>query len=87
MDYKETVNAGYNAIANRYFSTRTRDSEDVRLLDELITCLPENAKGLDAGCGAGIPISQILSDKFELRHYPHSARGASAITLQLSQNA
>ena len=66
MDYKETVKAGYNSIAQRYLATRTRDSEDVRLRDELITRLPENAKVLDAGCGAGIPISQTLSLKFKV---------------------
>lgn len=66
MDYKETVKAGYNVIANRYLATRTRDSDDVRLLDALIMPLPEGAKILDAGCGAGIPISQILSEKFEV---------------------
>ncbi|MDQ3007700.1 MAG: class I SAM-dependent methyltransferase [Chloroflexota bacterium] len=64
--HKETVKAGYNAIADRYLSTRTRDSEDVRLLDELIRRLPAGAKVLDAGCGAGLPISQMLSEKFEV---------------------
>ena len=42
------------------------DSEDVRLLDELTTRLPAGAKVLDAGCGAGLPISQMLSEKFEV---------------------
>lgn len=65
-DHKETVKAGYNAIADRYLAERTRNSEDVRLLDELSTRLPEGAKVLDAGCGAGIPISQMLSEKFEV---------------------
>jgi ubiquinone/menaquinone biosynthesis C-methylase UbiE len=66
MDHKETVKAGYNQIADRYLAGRTRDSEDVRLLEELITRLPEGAKVLDAGCGAGIPISQKLSERFEV---------------------
>ena len=66
MNYKEIVRAGYNAIANRYLTIRTRDSEDVRLLDELITRLPKGGKVLDAGCGAGIPISQLLSKTFEV---------------------
>ena len=35
--HKETVRTGYNIIADRYLATRTRDSEDVHLLDELIT--------------------------------------------------
>ena len=65
-NYKETVKAGYNAIADRYLTARTRDSEDVHLLDELIRRLPAGAKVLDAGCGAGLPISQMLSEKFEV---------------------
>ena len=64
--HKETVRAGYNTIADRYLAVRTRDSEDVRLLGELITRLPTGAKVLDAGCGAGLPISQMLSEKFEV---------------------
>ena len=65
-DHKETVKTGYNAIADRYLAERTRDSEDVRLLDELTTRLQAGAKVLDAGCGAGVPISQMLSKKFEV---------------------
>ena len=65
-DHKETVKSGYNAIADRYLATRTRDSEDVRLLDELTTRLHPGARVLDAGCGAGLPISQMLSEKFEV---------------------
>lgn len=63
MDFKKTVKEGYNAIADKYLAERTRDSEDVRLLSEFIERLPAHAKVLDAGCGAGIPISQILSER------------------------
>lgn len=66
MDYKETVKAGYNKIADRYLEGRTRDSADIRLLDDLIPRLPADAKVLDAGCGAGIPVAQILSNPFKL---------------------
>jgi 2-polyprenyl-3-methyl-5-hydroxy-6-metoxy-1,4-benzoquinol methylase len=66
MNYKNLVKAGYNAIANRYLAERTRDSEDVRLLDDFMERLPVNAKVLDAGCGAGIPISQKLSERFQV---------------------
>lgn len=66
MDFKKTVKEGYNAIADRYLAERTRDSEDVRLLDDFIERLPANAKVLDAGCGAGIPISQMLSEHFDV---------------------
>jgi ubiquinone/menaquinone biosynthesis C-methylase UbiE len=66
MDYKETVKAGYNRIASQYLAERTRDSEDIHLLGDLMARLPDRAKVLDAGCGAGIPVAQILSDRFEL---------------------
>lgn len=66
MDFKETVKAGYNKIAERYLVERTTASEDVRLLDALSMRLPTGAKVLDAGCGAGLPISRMLSEKFEV---------------------
>ena len=66
MDYKETVKKGYNQIAERYLAERTADSEDVRLLDDFIELLSPHAKVLDAGCGAGFPISSSLADLFDL---------------------
>jgi len=66
MNYKETVKAGYNIIAERYLAERTRDSEDIRLLDDLIERLPANASVLDAGCGAGVSIAQKLSKRFKV---------------------
>jgi SAM-dependent methyltransferase len=64
MDFKKIVRAGYDAIAGQYLTSRTRDSEDVHLLGELIQRLPAGARVLDAGCGAGIPITRILSETF-----------------------
>jgi ubiquinone/menaquinone biosynthesis C-methylase UbiE len=66
MDFKKTVREGYNTMANRYLAARHRDAEDVRLLSELIERLPANAEVLDAGCGAGIPISLMLSKRFKV---------------------
>ncbi len=66
MDFKKTVKEGYNAIADRYLAERARDSEDVLLLREFIERLPANARVLDAGCGAGIPISNMLSEHFQV---------------------
>ena len=66
MDFKKTVKDGYNTIADRYLAERTRDSEDVRLLTEFMERLPAHAKVLDAGCGAGVPISQMLSERFQV---------------------
>ena len=69
MDFKKTVREGYNAIANRYLAERTRDSEDVRLLNDFIERLPADAKVLDAGCGATIvaPDEQALVEAVQ-RH-------------------
>ena len=66
MDFKKTVKDGYNAIAKRYLAERTRESVDVRLLDDFIEQLPANANILDAGCGAGVPVGQILSERFKV---------------------
>ena len=66
MNFKKTVKDGYNTIAARYLAERTRDSADVRLLDDFVKRLPSDANVLDAGCGAGIPISQKLSERFRV---------------------
>jgi SAM-dependent methyltransferase len=66
MDDKETVKAGYNKIAIKYLASRRIDSEDVRLLDELTEKLAIGARILDAGCGAGIPITRQLSTTFKV---------------------
>ena len=66
MDFKKTVKDGYNAIAKQYLAERTRDSADVRLLNEFMERLPVNTRVLDAGCGAGVPISQMLSERFQV---------------------
>ncbi|MEW5925129.1 MAG: class I SAM-dependent methyltransferase [Candidatus Zixiibacteriota bacterium] len=66
MDKKNIVKAGYDKIARDYLASRSTDSEDVRLLDELVQRLPRGAKVLDAGCGAGVPITQLLSRQFDV---------------------
>ena len=66
MDHKKTVREGYNVIADRYLAERTRNSADVRLLADFMERLPAGANVLDAGCGAGIPISQMLSERCHL---------------------
>jgi SAM-dependent methyltransferase len=66
MDYKDLVKDGYNRIADDYLAARTRSLEQVRLLDDLASRLPEKASILDAGCGAGVPVTQILSARFDV---------------------
>jgi len=66
MDYKEIVKAGYNNIADRYLAERTRDGADVRLLRDFIELLAPKSKVLDAGCGAGLPIAEMLAEHFDV---------------------
>jgi len=58
----KVVQAGYNVIAERYLQARNRDSADVQALSQLTARLPANALLLDAGCGAGLPITARLVD-------------------------
>ena len=66
MDFKETVKSGYNQIADRYLAKRTTDSEDIRLLGDFNELLSSDAEVLDAGCGAGMPVSKILAEHFNV---------------------
>lgn len=66
MDYKKIVKEGYNAVAGRYLEGRSRDSEDVQLLDDFTQRLPAGATVLDAGCGAGVPVTLLLSKGFRV---------------------
>jgi ubiquinone/menaquinone biosynthesis C-methylase UbiE len=53
------VRAGYDRIAERYLAARTT-GEDIAALRELISRLRRGDRVLDAGCGAGDPISRRL---------------------------
>lgn len=47
MADKETVQAGYEAIADDYLAARRQDSADVQLLAELVQRLPASARVLE----------------------------------------
>jgi SAM-dependent methyltransferase len=66
MDHKETVKSGYNKIADRYLAARDRDTENVLLLHDFIELLAPKSKVLDAGCGAGIPVTKLLAEHFDV---------------------
>ena len=66
MDSRTIVKTGYDTVAIRYATLRSKDSDDVRLLRELIDRLPEGAKLLDVGCGSGVPLTKLLSQHFDV---------------------
>jgi len=60
------VRQGYDKVADEYLATRSEEDEEVKLLPDFMSRLPEGSRILDAGCGAGEPITRILSEKFEV---------------------
>lgn len=66
MNNIDIVKEGYNVIANKYLASRKEDSEDVKLLRDLVRRLPKEARILDSGCGSGIPVTRFLSQRFEV---------------------
>ena len=64
---KRTVEAGYDALADRFGEWMARVEGDpwARFVDELADRLPEGARVLDLGCGNGAKISR-LAGRFEV---------------------
>jgi len=63
---KEVVGTGYDTIAQQYVRDRSLDARRLSLLQDLADRLPEGARVLDAGCGAGVPITRWLSERFQV---------------------
>jgi ubiquinone/menaquinone biosynthesis C-methylase UbiE len=62
MTEKESlVKKGYDKIAEEYQADR-HGFDHVKELEEFASLLPKNAKVLDVGCGAGIPVAKFLVD-------------------------
>ncbi|NHJ46368.1 MAG: methyltransferase domain-containing protein [Asgard group archaeon] len=60
------VREGYDKVADEYLATRSEEDPEVKLLPDFMKRLPVGARILDAGCGAGDPITRILSEKFKV---------------------
>jgi len=58
----DIVRDGYNKIASLYHAKRG-EFENRPELEEFIKALPDSARILDAGCGAGVPVARFLADK------------------------
>jgi SAM-dependent methyltransferase len=60
------VAAGYDRLASRYldWSARTVDPARERMVGELITRLPRGHSLLDLGCGAGVPTTGTLAQRY-----------------------
>jgi SAM-dependent methyltransferase len=65
-DYHSLVQRTYDLIASDYNRGRLEDLDDARNLAPLIDLLPRQARVLDLGCGAGVPITLALSERYEV---------------------
>jgi len=59
-DPSELVRQGYNTMASGYLAGRSQGHPDPPVLAEFSSLLPSNSLILDAGCGAGLPVTQFL---------------------------
>ena len=63
---KQIVREGFDRVGGEYSQTRSEEGAEVKLLPDFMKRLPTGARVLDAGCGAGEPITRILSEKFKV---------------------
>ena len=63
---KKIVKSAYDKIGSDYQATRRLDSQDVLSLHLLSDRLEKDSSVLDAGCGSGFPVSQMLAEKFDV---------------------
>ena len=74
-DPKALVAVGYDAIAETYLERYGRSTVRDCWLGELITRLPQRARVLDLGCGAGLPVARELAARgFDVVGVDGSAR-------------
>ncbi len=63
-DYKRLVIDGYDRCSAAFNAQRATEAEAA--LAPLLALLPERARVLDLGCGAGVPVSSTLSTRFDV---------------------
>jgi SAM-dependent methyltransferase len=70
------VESGYDALGERYveWSARVDGDPRDRYLDDLSGRLPDGARVLDLGCGAGLPSTRKLAERFDVVGVDLSAR-------------
>ena len=65
---KRIIEAGYDAIAEHYLTWSAQIADDPRLhyLDQFDSRLPDGAKVLELGCGAGVPVTRQLAERHDV---------------------
>jgi cyclopropane fatty-acyl-phospholipid synthase-like methyltransferase len=63
-DYRKLVERGYDAVSATFNESRSHESADA--LAPLLAALADGARVLDLGCGAGVPITLALAERFDV---------------------
>ncbi|MCP4543900.1 MAG: methyltransferase domain-containing protein [Chloroflexi bacterium] len=76
LNPKQIVQEGYDDIAERHhkWAQTTRSEERERYTSVLLDELPPGAEVLDLGCGAGVPTTHELAQRFKVTGVDISAR-------------
>lgn len=72
---RRTVETGYDSVAEQYLATK--DAEDpvaLEMLEELSEIASPGAAVLDLGCGAGVPSTRWLAERFAVTGVDVSGR-------------
>jgi SAM-dependent methyltransferase len=62
-DPSDLVREAYNRIAPGYLAARSNGRPDPAVLAQFSSLLPSGSLVLDAGCGAGVPVTQFLAQR------------------------
>jgi SAM-dependent methyltransferase len=74
-DIKRLVTSGYDQIVDAYLRQYGRSAARERKLNELAHGLPPQARVLDLGCGAGLPVARdLIARGFRVTGVDGSAR-------------
>jgi SAM-dependent methyltransferase len=74
QDAVDLVERGYDRVAESYLATKGADATTIAALEGLGRRLPSGAAVLDLGCGAGVPATRWLSERFAVTGVDVSAR-------------
>jgi trans-aconitate methyltransferase len=74
MDPRRQVEAGYDRVAEQYLAAKNADDPVMLAALEMLARGIPTGSALDLGCGAGVPVTQWLAQRFTTTGVDVSAR-------------